>query len=74
MSIELYHHFANSALHLMQQLPPAPPVHRVRPNGSGCVDSPEAATSILMMVGTLGATYGSSLVMRVMRKRQGVKA
>jgi XrtJ-associated TM-motif-TM protein len=28
----------------------------------GCVDSPEASTDILMLIGTIGMIYGSSLV------------
>jgi XrtJ-associated TM-motif-TM protein len=36
----------------------------------GCVDSPEAPTDVLMLVGSVGMMYGSSLVMKVMRKRR----
>ena len=34
----------------------------------GCVDSPEAPTDVLMLVGTVGMMYGSSVVMKVLRR------
>jgi len=37
---------------------------------SGCSDSPEAPTDVLMLVGTLGMMYGSSVVMKISRKRR----
>jgi len=36
----------------------------------GCVDSPEAPTDVLMLVGSIGMMYGSSVVMRQLRKRR----
>ena len=36
----------------------------------GCVDSPEAPTDVLMLVGSIGMIYGSSVAMRVLRKRR----
>jgi XrtJ-associated TM-motif-TM protein len=36
----------------------------------GCVDSPEAPTDVLMLVGSVGMMYGSSLVMKVLRKNR----
>jgi XrtJ-associated TM-motif-TM protein len=36
---------------------------------SGCSDSPEAPTDVLMLVGAVGMTFGSSLVMKMRRKR-----
>jgi XrtJ-associated TM-motif-TM protein len=35
---------------------------------SGCSDSPEAPTDVLMLVGSLGMVFGSSVVMKMMRK------
>jgi len=34
----------------------------------GCVDSPEAPTDVLMLVGTVGMVYGSSVAMKVLRR------
>jgi len=34
----------------------------------GCVDSPEAPTDVLMLVGSIGMVYGSSAAMRLLRK------
>jgi XrtJ-associated TM-motif-TM protein len=34
----------------------------------GCLDSPEAPTDILMGVGVAGMFYGSSIVMKVLRR------
>jgi XrtJ-associated TM-motif-TM protein len=39
---------------------------------SGCADSPEAPTALLMLVGSIGMFYGSS-VLRKMLKRVGNK-
>jgi XrtJ-associated TM-motif-TM protein len=36
---------------------------------SGCFDSPEAPTDVLLLVGSAGMFYGSSLVMKAFRKR-----
>ena len=35
----------------------------------GCLDSPEAPTDVLMLVGSAGMFYGSSMVMKVLRRR-----
>jgi len=35
---------------------------------SGCSDSPEAPTDVLMLVGSVGMMFGSSAVMKLMRK------
>jgi XrtJ-associated TM-motif-TM protein len=35
---------------------------------SGCSDSPEAPTDVLMLVGSIGMIYGSSMVARLLRK------
>jgi XrtJ-associated TM-motif-TM protein len=35
---------------------------------SGCSDSPEAPTDVLMLVGSIGMMFGSSMVMKAMRK------
>jgi XrtJ-associated TM-motif-TM protein len=34
----------------------------------GCVDSPEAPTDVLMVVGTVGMMYGSSVVMKFLHR------
>jgi XrtJ-associated TM-motif-TM protein len=36
----------------------------------GCVDSPEAPTDVLMLIGAVGMTFGSSVVMKIARKRR----
>ena len=36
----------------------------------GCVDSPEAPTDVLMLVGSIGMIYGSSVVTKMLRKRK----
>jgi XrtJ-associated TM-motif-TM protein len=35
---------------------------------SGCSDSPEAPTDVLMLVGSIGMIYGSSVVAKLMCK------
>ena len=35
---------------------------------SGCSDSPEAPTDVLMLVGSIGMIYGSSVVSKLLRK------
>jgi XrtJ-associated TM-motif-TM protein len=35
---------------------------------TGCTDSPEAPTDVLMLVGAVGMTFGSSLVTKMLRK------
>ena len=34
----------------------------------GCVDSPEAPTDVLMLIGSAGMIFGSSLAMKLARK------
>jgi len=34
----------------------------------GCVDSPEAPTDVLMLVGSIGMMYGSSVVVKILRR------
>jgi len=34
----------------------------------GCVDSPEAPTDVLMLVGSIGMMYGSSVAIKLVRK------
>lgn len=36
---------------------------------TGCVDSPEAPTDVLLLVGAVGLFYGSPVLMRVLRRR-----
>ncbi len=36
---------------------------------SGCTDSPEAPTMILLLVGMAGMFYGSSLLMKMLRQK-----
>ena len=35
---------------------------------SGCSDSPEAPTDVLMLVGSIGMIYGSSVMTKLLRK------
>jgi len=35
---------------------------------SGCSDSPEAPTDVLVLVGSIGMIYGSSMVTKLLRK------
>ncbi len=35
---------------------------------NGCFDSPEAPTDVLLLVGSAGMFYGSSLLMKAFRK------
>ena len=37
---------------------------------SGCSDSPEAPTDVLMLVGSVGMIYGSSVVAKLLRKNK----
>lgn len=37
----------------------------------GCADSPEAPTDVLLLVGSAGMFYGSSFVMKAIRKVRG---
>jgi XrtJ-associated TM-motif-TM protein len=34
----------------------------------GCTDSPEAPTALLMLVGTVGMFYGSSVLRKMLRR------
>ena len=82
MRYELYNQLASSALHafrMLQEVVDDPNVHNiaapqgqgtVHPNLNGCVDSPEASTIILMLVGTLGIYAGSVFFARMARKRE----
>jgi len=36
----------------------------------GCVDSPEAPTNVLMLVGSIGMMFGSSFAMKLVAKRR----
>ena len=82
MRYELYNHLASSALHafrLLQEVVDDPNVHKLtgsqgsataHPNLNGCVDSPEASTIILMLVGTIGIYAGSVFFARMARRRE----
>ena len=82
MRYELYNHLASSAVHalrMLQEVADDPNVHNLtasqnpgtsHPNLNGCVDSPEASTVILMLVGTLGIYAGSIFFARMARKRE----
>ncbi len=83
MRYELYHHLASSALHalrMLQEVADDPNVHKLAgphgsgggasPNLDGCVDSPEASTMILMLVGTVGIYFGSMFFARMARRWQ----
>jgi XrtJ-associated TM-motif-TM protein len=41
---------------------------RPQGTGGGCVDSPEAPTAILMLVGSAGMFYGSSALRKLLRR------
>jgi XrtJ-associated TM-motif-TM protein len=43
-------------------------VHAQTGSGSGCVNSPEAPTDVLMFIGSVGMFYGSSVLMKVLRR------
>ena len=81
MRYELYNHLASSALHalrMLQEVADDPNVNQttgvhaatVHPNLNGCVDSPEASTMILMLVGTIGIYCGSVFFSRMTRRRE----
>ena len=82
MRYELYHHLASSAMHglrMLQEVADDPNVQKVAgphggggstPNLGGCVDSPEASTMILMLVGTVGIYIGSMFSARIARRWQ----
>ncbi|AEU36769.1 PExPT-CTERM protein [Granulicella mallensis] len=36
----------------------------------GCSDSPEAPTYVLMLVGSVGMFYGSSVLMKLVRRKR----
>jgi XrtJ-associated TM-motif-TM protein len=36
----------------------------------GCVDSPEAPTDVLLLVGSIGMIFGSSVVIKALRNRR----
>jgi XrtJ-associated TM-motif-TM protein len=36
----------------------------------GCTDSPEAPTDVLMLVGSAGMFYGSSVLMNLIRRKR----
>ena len=80
MRYELITQVASSVMHvvrLLQEVVDAPDMQKagaqpasVHPALGGCVDSPEAATVILMLVGSLGIYYGTSLYLKLARRRQ----
>ena len=83
MRYELYQHLASSALHglrMLQEVADDPNVQKVTgshangggssPNLTGCTDSPEASTIILMLVGTVGIYFGSMFFARMARRWQ----
>ncbi len=87
MRYEMCNHIASSAMNafrMMQEVVDAPNLHQVAkahaaagkisPNLNGCVDSPEAATMVLMLVGTVGIYFGSALFLKLARKRNNVAA
>jgi len=71
MTHEVLHHAFTALLQAV------PPPHRSTPDGSGahpnfggCVNSPEAATDILMAFGAAGLFYGSALARRFSRRKR----
>ena len=67
MTHELLHHAVTALLqatpHAIGSTPPP-----VQPSLGGCVDSPEAATNILMAVGAAGLFYGTTLARKFTRR------
>jgi XrtJ-associated TM-motif-TM protein len=43
-------------------------LHAQTGSGGGCVDSPEAPTDLLMLIGSVGMFYGSSVLIKVLRR------
>ena len=80
MRLEIYNHLSSSALTILKKLQEVvedPSLKQtqtthaagVHPNLGGCVDSPEASTLILMLVGTIGIYYGSALFLKLRRRK-----
>ena len=81
MRHELSNHLASSAINVFRMLQTVvddadlQKAHQhalqsqAHPNFGGCVDSPEASTIILMLVGSLGIYYGSQLFLKLARRR-----
>jgi XrtJ-associated TM-motif-TM protein len=73
MSHEVLHHAVTSILQAVSTPHPlgsGPTDSAAHPNLGGCVDSPEAATDILMAFGAAGLFYGSSLARRFSRRNR----
>lgn len=72
MSYEILHHAFTTILHVAAAPHPlnsAPPDPGAHPNLGGCVNSPEAATDVLMAFGAAGLFYGSNLARKFTRRK-----
>ena len=70
MSHEVLHHALTALFQAAgqpHQIGSAPQGSGDHPNFGGCIDSPEAATDILMAFGAAGLFYGTSLARRFSR-------
>ncbi len=73
MSHDLLHHAFTTILqaaagpHPLSSAPSTPGPHS---NLNGCVNSPEAATDILMAFGAAGLFYGSNLARKFSRRKR----
>jgi XrtJ-associated TM-motif-TM protein len=78
MTHEVLHHAFTTLLQAVpapHQIGSAPDGSGAHPNLGGCVNSPEAATDILMAFGAAGLFYGSALARRFSwRKRKDGEA
>jgi XrtJ-associated TM-motif-TM protein len=68
------HEFLHHAIALLQAVPKPHPIGSPDPSAhpdlGGCVDSPEAATNVLMAFGAAGLYYGTALARRFSRRKQ----
>ncbi len=73
MNHEVFHHAMTVVLQAVAQPHPigsAPQDSGAHPNLGGCVNSPEAATDILMAFGAAGLYYGTALARRFSRRKR----
>ena len=73
MSHEVLHHAVTTLLQAVSTPHPlvtGPSEASAHPDLQGCVNSPEAATDLLMAFGAAGLFYGSSLARRFSRRKR----
>jgi XrtJ-associated TM-motif-TM protein len=73
MSHDVLHHTITAVLQAVAQPRPigySPDGSGAHPNLGGCVNSPEAATDILMAFGAAGLYYGSALARKFTRRKR----